>query len=142
MNTRRTLATVSAIAFGLALAGAMPAMAQNATTGGTNAAPQTSATPGAATPAAPSATPMSNMNRTGTTGAASGTSTMGTASKAAPTHHATHMARATHARTMQHHTAMSTQNPGAQDAAVARLNDMSLQAAQQGHSFTPSGGNM
>lgn len=196
MKTGRMLTTVSAMAFGLALAGAVPAMAQSATAGGATgnstgmdqttaqngaaptAAPQTNGAPGTATRApgtnnmgSGSATSVQGTTSNGTMsgtaamGNASGTGTTGTVNNTTgmtnnttmkkampshmsrtgmttPSHHVTHTASMTHSRTMARRSSGQYQNPTAQDPEVARLNQMSLQAAQQGHSFTPSGGRM
>ncbi|HSU05389.1 MAG TPA: hypothetical protein VLI93_07430 [Acetobacteraceae bacterium] len=66
-----------------------------------------------------------------TTGQAGSTSNMGNQSS---THSTTHMHAAN-----RHSRGVSNANPNAQNAEVARLNEQSLQAAQQGHTFTPSG---
>ena len=189
MKTGRMLTTVSAMAFGLALAGAVPAMAQSATAGGAtgnstgvdqstaqngtapNAAPQTNGTPGTATQApgtnnmgSGAATSvqrttsngtmsgqatMGNANGTGTTGTANNTTMkkampthMSSTGMSTPNHHVTHTASMKHSRSMARRSSGQYQKPTAQDPEVARLNQMSLQAAQQGHTFTPSGGNM
>ncbi len=189
MKTGRMLTTVSAMAFGLALVGAVPAVAQSATAGGATgnstgmdqttaqngaaptAEPQTNGAPGTATQApgtnnmgsgsatgVQGTTSNGTMSGTAAMGSASGTGTTGTANNTTmkkampshmsrtgmttPSHHVTHTASMTHSRSMARRSSGQYQNPTAQDPEVARLNQMSLQAAQQGHSFTPSGGSM
>lgn len=134
MTTGRITTGLGALALGVAMVAA-PALAQTST-GATNQPSATTSTP-PATSAAPSGS-TSSMPKTTTT-----TSKTGHVSKQAATEsHTHHMAmRETH-HGMHGHTAMhvSEANPNAQDPAVARLNEQSLQAAQQGKPFTPSSG--
>jgi len=142
MTTGRITTVLGAAALGLATAAAVPALAQT-NTGGTNQPSATTSTP-PATPAAPS---------TGTstaTGSTSGKSKMampmGTTHAATATHmhpmSRTHMAtRETH-HPMRHMARASESNPNAQDSAIDQLNQQSLQAAQQGKTFSPSSGKL
>lgn len=144
MTTGRITTALGAVALGLATAAAVPALAQT-NTGGTNQPSATTSTPPATSvaPAAPA---------TGTPGAATG-STSGQTNTAMPMGKTTHTATATHthpmSRThmatrethhpMRHMARASESNPNAQDSAIDQLNQQSLQAAQQGKPFTPSG---
>jgi len=142
MTTGRITTALGAVALGLATAAAMPAFAQT-NTGGTNQPSATTIPP--ATPAAPSA---GTSTATGSTASQPkmampmGTSTH--ANKQAATHPMTrtHMAtRGTH-HGMRHAMGASESNPNAQDAAIDQLNQQSLQAAQQGKTFSPSSGKL
>jgi len=137
MTTGRITTALGAVALGLATAAAVPALAQT-NTGGTNQPSATTTTP-PATPAAPS---------TGTSTATGSTAPktampMGTHKQAA-THPMTrtHMAtRGTH-HMMHHAMGANESSPNAQDAAIDQLNQQSLQAAQQGKTFSPSSGKL
>jgi hypothetical protein len=119
MTTGRMTTALGALALGLATVGAMPALAQT-NTGGTNPPAAAPATPPAASPA-----PSTGSNQ---------------AAMPAHTHPMSHVAHATHHPMHNMKTASrgGSSNPNAQDAAVDQLNQQSLQAAQQGKSFTPS----
>ena len=106
--------TLGALALGLATAAANPALAQNAPSTGTPPAAPAAKAPTSTT--APSSKQAAMPAHHGTTHVAAGT-----------THHPMHTTR------------MSAANPNAQNAAVDQLNGESLQAAQQGKTFTPSG---
>ena len=117
MTTERLMTTLSALALGFAVAGAVPAIAQNTT------APQPAPTPPAAT--APSPTPA--------------TPPPAATMPATPPSTAMHQAHPTHHMAMTHVRRRTYQSPTAQNAEVDRLNEQSLQAAQHGQTFTPSG---
>ena len=116
MTTGRLMTTLSVLGLGFAVAGAAPVLAQNYTT-----APPPPPAPPAATP-----TPGMPPSTTEQQGA------MPTTPPSTQMQHPTpkrHMVM-THAR----------QSATAQDAAVERLNEQSLQAARAGQTFTPGGG--
>ena len=125
------MSTLSVLTLGFAVAGAAPAFAQNTT------APQPPPTPPAAnnppsptpgTTAAPPPPPAPTEQQ----GAAQTNQPSPPSTAMHPTHPTHHMA-ATHMRRRQQ------PSPTAQNEAVERLNEMSLQAAQKGQTFTPSG---
>ncbi len=128
MTAGRMMSTVGAVTLGLAMAGAVPALAQTSAGG--------NATQGAGTAATgqTSTTGPANANAGGTHGMSQSSMHMNSRTRAA---HETRSA-ARHSRGR----GVSNTNPDAQNADIARLNDQSLQAAQQGHTFTPSGGSM
>jgi hypothetical protein len=135
MTTGRLITTVSMLAVGLVVAGAVPALAQNTPA----PQPQPAPTPPAATNApstnAPSPTPGTNAMPPAPTeqqGAAQ-------PNQPPPPSTAMHHAHPMHHMAMAHARRGGQPSPTAQDAAVDRLNDMSLQAAQKGQTFTPSG---
>jgi hypothetical protein len=143
MTTGRITTALGAVALGLATAAAVPALAQT-NTGGTNQPSATTTTP-PATPAAPST---GTSTATGSTASKSkmampmGTTTH--ANKQAATHPMTrtHVAtRGTH-HMMHHAMGANESGPNAQDAAIDQLNQQSLQAAQQGKTFSPSSGKL
>jgi len=141
MTTGRITTALGAVALGLATAAAVPALAQT-NTGGTSQPSATTSTP-PATPAAPGTSTA--------TGSTSGQSKMAMpmgmtthANKQAATHPMTrtHVAtRGTH-HMMRHAMGASASSPNAQDAAIDQLNQQSLQAAQQGKTFSPSNGKL
>jgi len=141
MTTGRITTALGAVALGLATAAAMPALAQT-NTGGTN--PPSATTTPPATPAAPSAGTSTATGSTMPKTAMPKTAMpMGTHKQAA-THPMTrtHMAsRGTH-HTMRHAMGANESSPNAQDAAIDQLNQQSLQAAQQGKTFSPSSGKL
>ena len=132
MMTGRVITTLGALALGFATTAAVPALAQNAPSGTTQPSP-----PVAAPPAAPSQPSTS----TATTNTAPSSHKAATSTQAHPTHR---MAERTMHHPMRTHggTGMGEANPNAQNAAVDQLNAQSLQAAQQGKSFTPPGSKM
>jgi hypothetical protein len=110
------MTTLSVLGLGFVVVGAAPVLAQNYTT-----APQPAPPPPTATPT-PGMTPPTTEQQ----------GTMPAAPPSTEMQHPTpkrHMVM-THAR----------QSATAQDAAVERLNEQSLQAARAGQTFTPSGG--
>jgi hypothetical protein len=129
------MTTLSVLALGFAVAGAVPALAQNTTT----PQPQPAPTPPAATNApstnAPSPTPGTNAMP------AAPTEQQGAAqpNQPPPPSTAMHHAHPMHHMAMAHAGRRGQPSPTAQDAAVDRLNEMSLQAAQKGQTFTPTG---
>jgi hypothetical protein len=120
MTAREMMTSLGALALGLAIAGAVPALAQNTTTPGATTTPGTTAP---ATPAPPA----------------------GAAPQAAPATpgHMTHPQMATRHRIFHRklgmHLPPSSANPNAQNAQVEQLNQQSLEAAHQGRTFTPGG---
>lgn len=96
---------------------AVPALAQNMQNGNTSPSP-----PG---PAQQQMAPSGNMNQGGTMGGQASTMGQSTAS------HNTAM--------RMHHPGMKGMTDTSQNAEVDRLNDQSLQAAQAGQAFNPSG---
>lgn len=128
--TARLVTTLGAFALGLAFA-ATPALAQSA--GGGGNAPSGTATTTNAGEGHPG--PMGNAMNNGN---AATTGTMGQG-MVRPMHHS-HMASTHH---MEHHASMRShgrmESADSGDAAVARLNEQSLMAAQKGTNFTPSG---
>lgn len=175
MTTARMMTSLGAVALGLAMAGAVPALAatgsaanqtggaagmsaaQTNSTGGSNGAMSNGATTGAGMNGTTGAMQTGQAN-TGTTGNATGTTTGTTAGTntgtttgnegsnatagQAPAHPMTRTGMSNeHHATHRMHTASrrGALNPNAQNADVARLNEQSLQAAQQGRNFTPPG---
>jgi hypothetical protein len=135
MTTGRLMTTLSVLALGFAVAGAVPALAQNTTTPQPQPTPQPPAATNPPSTNAPSPTPGTN---------AAPPAPMEQQGAAQPTQPPPPPTAMQHAHPM-HHAAMTHMrrraqpSPTAQDAAVDRLNDMSLQAAQKGQTFTPSG---
>lgn len=123
MTAREMMTSLGALVLGLAIAGAAPALAQTtapgtATTPGTSA-PASPAPPAKPTPQAAPATP-GHMNM-----------------KMTHPHMAARHHR--HRRRLARRSMPSSPNANAQDADVDRLNQESLQAAQQGKAYAPSG---
>ncbi len=144
MTPRRMMTSLSALALGFAMTAAVPALAQTNTqstapSGTSGAAPAPAApAPAAPAPAAPANTGTSAATNSNTTGKAAQSTTQkgqmqSMTHKPKMTHHV-----ATRERTARRY-ASSGANPNAQDSEVDRLNQQSLQAAQQGRSFSPSG---
>jgi len=145
MTTGRMTTALGALALGLATAAAVPTLAQTSTSGTSQPSATTS------TPPAASATPGSS-----TTGTATGTANTATGRTSSQPKTATTMAKTTHPMSKTHtaagetHHVMRTRtasranesNPNAQDAAIDRLNQESLQSAQQGKPFSPPTGKL
>jgi hypothetical protein len=113
------MTTLSVLGLGFAVAGAAPVLAQNYTT-----APPPPPAPPAATPTPGMPPPAAEQQ--------------GTKPGTPPSTEMEHPSYPT-----QHFAKRRTYGPQsatAQDAAVERLNEQSLQAAQHGQTFTPSGG--
>lgn len=157
MTAGRMMTAFGALTLGLAMAGAVPAMAQNnASSNGGNATKSTgTAAMGQAggtgqantsanssggnsqTSAAPTMTGQTN---NGGTSSSANQSSMHMNNRTGMAHTTTHRTRTTASRSRGR--GVSNANPDAQNSDIARLNEQSLQAAQQGHNFTPSGGSM
>jgi hypothetical protein len=117
MTTGRLTTTLSVLGLGFAVAGAGPVLAQNYTT-----APQPAPTPPVATPTP--GTPPPTTEQQGTMPTTPPSTEM--QNQTYPTHHARRQ--------------YAPQSATAQNPAVERLNEQSLEAARHGQTFTPSGG--
>jgi hypothetical protein len=119
MTAREMTTSLGALVLGLAIAGAVPALAQT-TAPGAATTPRTSAPASPAPQAAPATPGHMNMNMNMTH------------PHMAATHHRNR-------RRLARRSAPNSTNANAQDADVDRLNQESLQAAQQGKAYAPSG---
>lgn len=139
MTTRLTT-TLGALALGLAAFAATPVMAQGAGAGGAAGGAAGSAAGGTGSGGGnvPAQTPTTTNPGAGNTGAMG--NGMNTEGMVRPMHHP-HMASGTHvSHPATHHRRMASSRSATEgDAAIARLNEESLAAAQKGQTFTPSG---